>query len=97
MGGPCILLIHPDYELAAPEARSEYERLLRDFSNDPECDIMTMAQLSEWWRKRASVYWDLSEETPILVTPNNKDPKTDIVAELVTDYGSQGFTTVTMS
>ena len=95
LGGPCILLIHPDYELATPESRTEYQRLLQNFSNDPECDIMTMAQLSEWWRKRESVYWDLTGETPRLAASNSSNANADLVSELVTDYGSRGFTTVT--
>ena len=85
------MLVHPDYEFGMPENRPEYKRLLEGFSRDPECEIMTLGGLSEWWRLRSKAPWRSGEEQSAL--PALVETREEVRTELVTGYGSQGFIT----
>ena len=91
LAGPCVLLVHPDYEFGMPENQPEYARLLEGFSRDPECEIMTLGELSEWWKLRSKAQWRTSDEQPAL--PALAETREELRTELVTGYGSQGFIT----
>ena len=92
LGGPCILLVHPDYELAMEENVHEYQRLLENFASDPQCDIMTLGEMADWWQYRALAKWSANSNATI-VSPKGGAPGMELQAELVTGYGSGGFTT----
>jgi len=92
LGGPCILLVHPDYELAMEENVHEYQRLLENFASDPQCDIMTLGEMADWWQYRALARWSANSNATI-VSPKGGAPGMELQAELVTGYGSGGFTT----
>ena len=94
LGGPCILLVHPDYELAMEENVGEYLRLLDNFVSDSQCDIMTLSEMADWWRLRARAKWQSTDRNPTIVSP---DGPTDLQAEVVTDYGKDGFTSEILS
>ncbi len=93
VGGPCILLVHPDYDLAQKENLADYKRLLENFTRDPNCQIMTLGELTDWWKYRASASWKTSQDGVELVVPNVSNESHELVVELVTGYGSNGFTT----
>jgi len=94
VGGPCILLVHPDYELAMEETVHEYERLLENFSSDSQCDIMTLSELADWWTIRARAKWQSTNGHPTIVSP---DGSTELQAELVTGYERDGFVSEILS
>jgi hypothetical protein len=74
-----------------PENQPEYTRLLEGFSRDPECEIITLGELSEWWKLRSKAHWRTSDEQPGL--PGLAETREELRTELVTGYGSQGFIT----
>jgi len=94
VGGPCILLVHPDYELAMGENVHEYQRLLENFASDPQCDIMTLSEMADWWKLRARAQWKSTNGHPTIVAPDGHD---ELQPELVTGYGRDGFTSETLS
>jgi peptidoglycan/xylan/chitin deacetylase (PgdA/CDA1 family) len=94
VGGPCILLVHPDYELAMEESLHEYRRLLENFVSDPKCHVMTLSEMAAWWRLRAKAKWESTNGHLTVVSP---DGSSNLQAELVTGYGSDGFTSETLS
>lgn len=93
IGGPCILLVHPDYEFAMKENGDEYQRLLENFVSDPQCDIMTLGEMADWWKHRAETHWT-SEDGRFTTSHNGP---ADLQTELVTGYGSNGFTSEILS
>ncbi len=93
LGGPCVLLVHPDYEFGTVEWESEYQRLLEHFASDPSCDTMTLGEMADWWRYRAQARWDTADENTGLVLPEGGRTDNQLQTELVTEYGSDGFTT----
>ncbi len=96
LGAPCVLLVHPDYEFGTIEYEPEYLRLLQNFASDPECEIMTLSEMAEWWRHRASAHWNIIEGQATVLSPDIGGPSTDLQAELVTGYGANGFTVHTL-
>lgn len=92
VGGPCVFLIHPDYEFATEDTH-EYRRLLENFASDPECDIVTMKELSDWWKLRTQVRWDISEGNQSLTRLNDSETS-ELETSIVTGYGSAGFTEI---
>jgi peptidoglycan/xylan/chitin deacetylase (PgdA/CDA1 family) len=94
VGGPCILLVHPDYELAMEENVHQYQRLLENFASDPQCDIMTLSDMADWWKHRGKAHWELTDGRLTVVSP---DGPADLEAELVTGYGNNGFTSEILS
>ena len=93
LGGACILLVHPDYEFAMKENAKEYQRLLENFVSDPQCDIMTLAEMADWWKHRAGARW-MSKDGQLTIL---NDGSMDLQTELVTSYGSNGFTSERLS
>ena len=93
LGGPCILLVHPDYEFAMAENVEEYQRLLENFVSDPQCEIITLGEMADWWKHRAGARWESKEGR---LTISNDGPL-DLQTELVTGYGSNGFTSEILS
>jgi len=91
LAGPCVLLVHPDYEFGILEHQAEYRRLLEGFSKDPECEIMTLGELSSWWKLRSRASWKMDDGQPRLST--GAESQEELRTELVTGYGSDGFIT----
>ena len=96
LGAPCVLLVHPEYEFGTVEYEPEYLRLLQSFVSDPECQIMMLSEMAEWWRHRASAHWNIIEGQATVLSPDIGGPSTDLQAELVTGYGANGFTVHTL-
>jgi peptidoglycan/xylan/chitin deacetylase (PgdA/CDA1 family) len=96
-GGPCILLVHPDYELATGENVEEYQRLLENFASDPQCDIMTLSQIADWWKHRERAHWESKDGQLTIVSSDPDTRPADFQAEVVTGYGSNGFTSEILS
>ena len=94
LGGPCILLVHPDYELAMEKYEGEYQRLLEHFVSDPQCDIMTLSEMADWWKLRAKAQWQSTNGHLTIVAP---DGHGELKPELVTGYGRDGFTSEALS
>ena len=94
LGGPCILLVHPDYELAREENVHEYERLLENFASDPQCSIMTLGEMADWWKLRGRARWESTDGRLAIISP---DGTANLQAELVTGYGADGFTSEILS
>jgi len=94
VGGACILLIHPDYEFAEAEHKREYKRLLESFRSDPECDIMTLGEMTEWWniRKEATIQTDDNKVS--IISAEHSQMSSELQAQLVTGYGEDGFSVV---
>jgi hypothetical protein len=94
LGGPCILLVHPDYEFAMKESANEYRRLLEKFVSDPKCDIMTLGEMADWWKHRARARWESTDGHLTIVSPEGPFM---LQPELVTGFGNKGFTSETLS
>ena len=94
LGGSCILLVHPDYELGMEENVHEYRRLLEDFALDPQCDVMTLGEMADWWRYRGRARWKSTDGSLRIVPPDGTE---NLQAELVTGYGTHGFASEILS
>jgi peptidoglycan/xylan/chitin deacetylase (PgdA/CDA1 family) len=94
LGGSCILLVHPDYEFAMEGHVSEYQRLLENFASDPQCSIMTLGEMADWWKHRGRARW---ESTDGRLTIVSREGPANLQAELVTGYGTDGFTSEILS
>jgi len=90
VGGACVLLVHPDYEFGQPENMEEYYRLLDRFRSDPECEILTLGELAQWWTHRANSRIE-THNGNVSIQYGEKDRPADLELELVTGYGSEGF------
>jgi hypothetical protein len=90
VGGACVLLVHPDYEFGQPENMEEYYRLLEKFKLDPECEILTLGELAEWWTNRANSRIEMRNGN-VSIQYGDKDWPADLELELVTGYGRDGF------
>jgi hypothetical protein len=90
VGGGCVLLVHPDYEFGQPENMEEYDRLLEKFKSDPECEILTLGELAEWWTHRANSRIE-TRNGNVSIQYGDKDRQADLELELVTGYGRDGF------
>jgi len=90
VGGACVLLVHPDYEFGQPENAEEYYRLLDRFRSDPECEILTLGELAEWWTHRANSRIE-THDGNVSIQYGDKDRQGDLKLELVTGYGRDGF------
>jgi hypothetical protein len=90
VGGACVLLVHPDYEFGQPENMEEYYRLLEKFKSDPECEILTLGELAEWWTHRANSQIEMRNGN-VSIQYGDKDRPADLELELVTGYGRDGF------
>jgi hypothetical protein len=90
IGGVCVLLIHPDYEFGQPNKTEEYYHLLEKFKSDPECEILTLGELAQWWTHRANSHIETHNgNASIRYGDNNRLGELDL--ELVTGYGRDGF------
>jgi peptidoglycan/xylan/chitin deacetylase (PgdA/CDA1 family) len=90
LGGPCVLLVHPDYELGMVEWESEYRRLLEYFASDATCDIMTLGQMADWWQYRSRSKWSVTDSPARIVAPDMRG-SVELQAEMVTEYQNDGF------
>ena len=90
VGGASVLLVHPDYEFGQPEYAEEYYRLLEKFTSDPECEILTLGELAEWWTHRANSRIEMRNGN-VSIQYADKDRSGDLELELVTGYGRDGF------
>ena len=95
LGGACVLLVHPDYEFASPEYKSEYERLLRGLIRS-RCDVMTLREMADWWRFRSSAGLEVVDSQVKLKQQGHLGELDDLQIELVKEYGEDGFLTETM-
>src|SRR3989441_6127427 len=96
VGGACILLIHPDYEFAEAENKQEYERLLESFRSDPECDIMTLGEMSEWWKTRKEARIETNDNKVSIISSEHSHMSSELQAELVTAYSADGFSALNL-
>jgi hypothetical protein len=85
-----VLLVHPDYEFGQPENMEEYYRLLEKFKSDPECEILTLGELAEWWTHRANSRIE-TRNGNVSIQYGDKDWPADLELEIVTGYGRDGF------
>ena len=90
VGGACVLLVHPDYEFGQPENTEEYYRLLERFKSDPECEILTLGELANWWTRRANAKIETHDGETSIRYADNDWPR-NLELELVTGYGDDGF------
>ncbi len=97
IGGPCVLLVHPDYEFGRPENEAEYQRLLETFLEDDECELMTLGEMSEWWTRRRSVSIDTSDGYVSIRSQGNTVPSDDFQLQIITGYGPEGFKVESLS
>ena len=97
VGGACVLLVHPDYEFAEPENKREYERLLERFRSDPDCDIMTLGEMTEWWNMRSQARIQIDDGNLSIACQGPMQGAGDLQAQLVTGYGDDGFSVVNVS
>lgn len=97
IGGPCVLLVHPDYELAQEENLPEYSRLLQAFASDERCQLMTLGDLNDWWKIRGHARWKMLDGKPTLISDDTQGTSFRLEPELVTGYGPDGFTVETLS
>ena len=93
IGGVCVILVHPDYEFGTPEYQPEYEKLLSEFRNDPECDIMTLKEIAHWWRKRSSAHVEISDGLPRISSDGDGSEVEDLQLEALIGYDKNGFKT----
>jgi len=94
VGGACILLIHPDYEFGEAEHKQDYERLLESFRSDQECDIMTLGEMTEWWKVRKEARIQMNDNKVSIISPERSDMSSELQPQLVTGYGGDGFNVV---
>ena len=88
-----MILVHPDYEFGTPEYQPEYEKLLSEFRNDPECDIMTLKEIAHWWRKRSSAHVEISDGLPRISSDGDGSEVEDLQLEALIGYDKNGFKT----
>jgi len=91
IGGPCVLLVHPDYEFGLETGQEEYRRLLQSFRSDSGCDIMTLGELAAWWTNREQSQINILEGKVILQQANGPTAADGLELEFVTEYGTEGF------
>ena len=91
IGGPCVLLIHPDYEFGQLENAEKYYHLLDALKSDPGCEVLTLGELARWWTYRASSQIETINGDAHIRYPEVEDRLGDLELELVTGYGSDGF------
>jgi hypothetical protein len=91
IGGICVLLIHPDYEFGDQENSEEYYRLLEGFRSDPECEVLTLGELSRWWTHREKAHIESSNGN-LTIRYGDSGHADDLELEIVTGYGQEGFT-----
>jgi peptidoglycan/xylan/chitin deacetylase (PgdA/CDA1 family) len=91
IGGPCVLLIHPDYEFGQPENAEAYYRLLELLKSAPGCETMTLGELTRWWTYRADANIETINGQTRIQSPQVGDRPGDLQLELVTGYGPDGF------
>ncbi len=88
--GACVLLVHPDYEFASAENLDEYRRLIQRFSQDPECDLMTLGEMAAWWQGRSKSTLN-TRYGEVVFTPGPHTNPEDFQLQLVKGYGESGF------
>ena len=91
LGGPCVVLVHPDYEFGSEENVADYQRLVSVFQKDSECDVMTLGELSSWWKRRSSSYLDSSGDKPFVRSDGRNGQENDFALQLITGFDDQGF------
>lgn len=91
IGGPCVLLIHPDYEFGQPENVEGYYHLLEVLRSDPECEILTLGELARWWTHRANSNIETVNGDTYIRYGEAEERHGDLELELVTGYGHDGF------
>jgi hypothetical protein len=91
IGGACIVLVHPDYEFGQLEHQAEYARLLEEFRKDAECKIMTMSEISHWWRLRSDAFVDISNGEARIVSGRRGPAADTLDLQILTGYGDNGF------
>ena len=89
LGGACVLLVHPDYEFAEDKHIGQYVRLLEKYCEDSKCDVMTLGEMSEWWKKRQAFSWKIEDGT-VNARPESRNEEFEL--RVVTGYGKDGFT-----
>ena len=94
VGGACVLLTHPDYEFANEQNVDVYSKLLKAFQSDPSCDIMTLGEMADWWKKRDNSEIRVDGGDAKVEPLDGSTSTTGLRPELVTGYGEDGFKVV---
>lgn len=97
IGGVCVILTHPDYEFAAAEHKQEYDRLLSAFRSDPECEMMTLRELAEWWKMRSRARLEIDNGKVSIVSAEHSTGTNLLQSQLVTGFGPDGFNVASLS
>jgi len=90
VGGLCTLLVHPDYEFAAQSNAEEYSRILKHFSEDPSCQVMTLAGASDWWSYRQAAKL-ASSGNEVTLSPNAGEESDGLYVQVAKGFDKNGF------
>ena len=91
LGGSCVVLVHPDYELGSEENIANYQRLVNVFQKDSECDVMTLGELSRWWKRRSDAYVDSSGDKLFVRSDSLNGQEDDFALQMITGFDDKGF------
>src|SRR2546428_629064 len=82
------------FSTAQAEHKQDYERLLESFRSDQECDIMTLGEMTEWWKVRKEARIQMNDNKVSIISPERSDMSSELQPQLVTGYGGDGFNVV---
>lgn len=92
LGGLCVLLVHPDYDFGGEENKEDYLHLLEGFSQDGNCQIMTLGEMASWWASRGDTYINSSDGDLVLSSRNRDAQLRDYQIQQVAGYDDRsGF------
>jgi polysaccharide deacetylase len=90
VGGLCTVLVHPDYEFAAQNNTGEYSRVLKHFSEDPSCQMMTLAGTSDWWSHRQAAKL-ASSGNEVTLSSNAEEESDGLCVQVAKSFDKNGF------
>ena len=82
--------MHPDYEFAAQGNSEEYTRVLKRFSDDPTCQVMTLAEASDWWSQRQAARLE-SSGNEVTLSPNGGKASDGLHVQVAKGFDKNGF------
>jgi len=88
--GLCTLLVHPDYEFADQRNTEEYARILKHFSEDPSCQVMTLAGASDWWSHRQAAKL-ASSGNEVTISTNAGEESDGLYVQVAKGFDKNGF------
>jgi len=90
IGGICSVLVHPDYDFASQPALEEYSRVLRSFTEDSACQLMTLSEVSDWWSHRQAATLQMTSNGLAVDSPDGS-PVDDLHLEVARGFDENGF------